>query len=391
MNPSFYFKTFKRITFVIAISGLLYSCSLLKIESAQEPLSKQDLNMRLLTQSLVAEATNRVEFAADSIILTTTNTDLQKHAYRWKIETLNTFKNTAFQSSPKLSLMDTWTYMLQVRNFMETIEARDYFGNYTDYVAQVSQDNVDDIENKAKQFFKPENYKLHQDFASKYANSNPISSANFNHKPVRSEYVEFLKVPDSLAFTTVGSLSEVMSNFSDKLTYSTDAAGKQFKWNTELMLKEKGFDSVQIKDVMATIEMKVDRLSDIAENTPEKLNVALKSFSNDMSYLFYSLNSEIGLVSERMALERQAIDTLIKRERIAFDSIILRERQAMTFEAGEISVRVVDQAMLHVKDLTGTLLFYIVLLFAVLLFLPFLLGYFAGKIHQKNRHNQNKD
>jgi len=92
-----------------------------------------------------------------------------------------------------------------------------------------------------------------------------------------------------------------------------------------------------------------------------------------------------------MALERQAIDTLIKRERIAFDSIILRERQAMTFEAGEISVRVVDQAMLHVKDLTGTLLFYIVLLFAVLLFLPFLLGYFAGKIHQKNRHNQNKD
>ena len=105
------------------------------------------------------EATNRVEFAADSIILTTTSTDLQKHAYRWKIETLNTFKNTAFQSSPKLSLMDTWTYMLQVRNFMETPEAQDYFGTYTTYVLQVSQDNVEDIERKASQFFKPEIFK----------------------------------------------------------------------------------------------------------------------------------------------------------------------------------------------------------------------------------------
>ena len=336
---------------------MLYNCSLLKIETAQEPLSKQELNMRLLTQSLVTEATNRVEFAADSIISTTANTNLQKQAYRWKIETLNTFKNTAFQSSPKLSLMDTWTYMLQVRNFMKTSAAHDYFGDYTDYVAQVAQENVEDIEKKAQQFFTSEAFLKHQDFASKFAADNPISSANLKHNPVRS----------------------------------TDAAGKQFKWNTELMLKEKGFDSVQIKDVMATVEMKIDRLSDIAENTPDKLHVALKYFSTDMRNLFYALNSEIGLVSERMALERQAIDTIIRRERIALDSIILRERKAVAFEASEISVRVVDEAMIHIKDLTGTILFYIVLLFAVLLFLPFLLGYFAGKIHQKNKHQKQKD
>ncbi|MFC5196235.1 hypothetical protein ACFPH8_12910 [Bizionia hallyeonensis] len=340
---------FKRVAYLAAITGLLYSCSLLKIETAQEPLSKQDLNIRLLTQSLVTEATNRVEFAADSIIATTANTNLQKHAYRWKIETLNAFKNTAFQSSPKLSLMDTWTYMLQVRNFMDTKQAHDYFGIYTNYVARVSQDNVNDIEAKARQFFKAEDFIQHQDFASKFANKNPISNANFRHDPVRSEYVAFLKVPDSLAFTTVGSLSEVMTNFSDKLTYSTDAAGKQFKWNTELILKEKGFDSVQIKDVMATIEMKVDRLSDIAENTPEKLNLALKSFSNDMRILFYELNSEIGFVSERLALERQAIDTIIMRERIALDSIFLRERKAVAVEASEISVKMVDQAIFMLK------------------------------------------
>ncbi|MDX1315961.1 MAG: hypothetical protein R3262_00325 [Xanthomarina gelatinilytica] len=385
------YKFLKQALFVSILGVFMHSCSLLKIETAQEPLSRQELNIRLLTQSLVQEATNRVEFAADSIILTTTSTDLQKHAYRWKIETLNTFKNTAFQSSPKLSLMDTWTYMLQVRNFMETPEAQDYFGTYTTYVLQVSQDNVEDIERKASQFFKPEIFQKHKEFALQYAEEHPLSAQNLKHNSVRSDYVAFLKVPDSLAFSTVGSLSEVMSNFSDKLSYSTDAAGKQFKWNTELLMKEKGFDSVQIKEVMSTIEMKVDRLSDIAQNTPDKLNDALKSFSNDMRFLFFQLNKEIAFVSERMALERQAIDTIIRRERIALDNIILRERQAVADEAGQISVRIVDEAMIHVKDLTGTILLYVVLLFTVLLFLPFALGYFAGKIHQKNKHHKNKE
>ncbi|HAI18210.1 MAG TPA: hypothetical protein DCM10_09415, partial [Xanthomarina gelatinilytica] len=86
------YKFLKQALFVSILGVSMNSCSLLKIETAQEPLSRQELNIRLLTQSLVQEATNRVEFAADSIILTTTSTDLQKHAFRWKIETLNTIK-----------------------------------------------------------------------------------------------------------------------------------------------------------------------------------------------------------------------------------------------------------------------------------------------------------
>ncbi|MCX7552008.1 hypothetical protein [Xanthomarina sp. F2636L] len=110
-----------------------------------------------------------------------------------------------------------------------------------------------------------------------------------------------------------------------------------------------------------------------------------------MRYLFYSLNEQIVFVSERMLLERQAIDTIIRRERIALDSIILRERKAVAIEAADISVRVVDEAMVYIKDLTGTLLLYFVLLFTILLFLPFLLGYFVGKIHQKNKHHEKKE
>lgn len=169
----------------------------------------------MLTQSVVGEVSNRIEFAADSVIRSSSNKALQKHAYRWKIEALSTFRSTAFQSSPKLALMDTWTYMIQVLRFMETDSAKAYFGNYTPYIIKVSQDNVNAIEEKAKGFFKPERFRQYQNFAHEYAVNHPLSNENLKHNSVRSEYIDFLKVPDSLAFTTVGTLSEVVSNFSD--------------------------------------------------------------------------------------------------------------------------------------------------------------------------------
>src|SRR5690554_2810591 len=356
----------------IVLGTCFSSCSLIKIESEQQPLTKQDLNIRVLTQSIVNEASNRIEFAADSIIEAISNTDLQILAYRWKIESLNTFKSTAFQSSPKLSLMDTWTYMVQVLKFMQTDGAKNYYGDYASYVEQISQNNVNDIEEKARGFFKPDRFKEYQDFAHKYAETHPLSKDNLKHSSVRSEYINFLEVPDSLAFTTVGTLSEVMSNFSEKLSYSTDAAGKQLKWNLELMLKEKGYTVDQIKNIMGSMETKIDRISAIAENTPEKLDLAMQSFSRDMRFLFFSLNDQIESVSERISEERKAIDTIVRRERVAIAA-----------EAGDISVKVVDSAMAHLKGLTGTILFYTVLLFAVLLFLPFAMGYFTGRIRQK--------
>ena len=286
--------------------------------------------------------------------------------------------------------MDTWTYMLQVLNFLKTDDAENYYGTYTPYVKQISQDNVNDIEQKARGFFKPERFKQYQEFARHYAETHPFTKNNVKHNSVRSECIDFLKVPDSLAFTTVGTLSEVVSNFSDKLSYSTQAAGKEFKWSTELMLKEKGLESLQIKNIMSTIESRVDRLSTIAENTPEKLNSALQSFSNDMRILFFSLNDQIELVSDRLSTERKAIDTIVMRERLALDSMVLRERKALSIEASALTVKVVDNVMAHIKELTGTILFYVVLLSVVLLFLPFAIGYFAGKTHQKNKEYKHK-
>jgi len=62
-------KTIGYFIYSLLLSLLVTSCSLVNIESAQTPLNKVDLNTRILTQAFAKEAMNRVEYAADSIIL----------------------------------------------------------------------------------------------------------------------------------------------------------------------------------------------------------------------------------------------------------------------------------------------------------------------------------
>ena len=75
----FFFKLTNKIS-VVFIVCFVSSCSLVKIENEQIPLSKTDLNTRLLTQAFVQDASKKVEVAADSILKSSKDVEIQKNA-----------------------------------------------------------------------------------------------------------------------------------------------------------------------------------------------------------------------------------------------------------------------------------------------------------------------
>jgi hypothetical protein len=75
----------------------------------------------------------------------------------------------------------------------------------------------------------------------------------------------------------------------------------------------------------------------------------------------------------------------IEKERIKLDSIIQRERAALSKDADELSTKLLDKTMNHVKELVETALFYIIILLAVIILLPFSVGYYVGKVVQRNK------
>ena len=175
-----------------------------------------------------------------------------------------------------------------------------------------------------------------------------------------------------------------MADASNRFGYWSDASGKRLNWKTQLMLRQRGLDSMDVEAKIAEIEMQFDRLLEVAENSPETIKEAIREFRKNVSPLFQGLNYEIGAAMESLSADLQSVDTMLLRERIALDSIIHRERVALTEKADTLVEEGIENAFDGVGRLLRNLIIYIILLFIVILGVPFYLGYLLGKRKTKS-------
>jgi len=357
------------------------SCSLVKIESEQKPLSVNELNTRLLIQAFAEEALERTEIAADSILKEAEGEiDIQKNTLRWKIQTASALGRISFQTMPRVALVDTWSYMYELREFFTASTADTIFGPWAPIAVNAVVENVDRVEKIASSVLNKKEYPRYREFVETYAREHPLRIEDeFRHMPIREAYLEFEELPDSTAVQTVGTLSEVVADATNRLDFSTDAAGKKLSWQTSLFLKEQGLDSVPLEVRLAAVEYELQRLADVAANSPEILSDAIADFRNSVYPIFTELNYGIEQTMVSLARERLEIDRMILRERIALDTMIQRERLALSLEAREIADTGIKNAFAEIHSMLKSLLFFGVLGLIVILGVPFYLGYLTGK------------
>ena len=363
------------------LSLLLSSCSLLKIESEQKPLGVIDLNTRLLTQGFAEIAMERVEKAADSISkLSEHEKSIQLNTLQWKIQTSEELGKISFQTEPRIALLDTWSYFLEVKNALEDPNLAVLFKEHNPIALAAIEENIEDIEKIAASVLSKNEFPIIKGFVKDYVNTTPLlMQKDFKHQSIRNSYLKFKKIPDSIAVQTVGTLSEVVADASNRFGYWSSASGKRFNWKTEMLLKEKGLDSIVLEAKIAEFEEQLDRLLEVAENSPETIEDAIIEFRNRISPLFRNLNYEIGSAMQSLSSDVQSIDAMLLRERVALDSIIKRERLALTAKADTLVATGIDNAFKGISRTIRNLIVYFILLFVVVLGLPFYLGYLTGK------------
>jgi len=385
-NPSakIIFRFFPLI--LCCFTVMFHSCSLIKIESEQKPLGVKELNTRMLTQRFARSAMDRIELAADSISkLSSGNKEVQINTLYWKILTSEELGKLSFQTEPKIALMDTWAYFLEVRSSFEDSSLENLFGEHKTIALNAIVENIGEMEKIAANVLPRKEYQQVKAFVENYANETPLlSQTEFKHKSLREPYLQYVNIPDSIALQTVGSLSEVVADASNRFSYYSYASDKRFKWRTEMLFRERGIDSMDIEAKIAEIDRQFERLIQVADNSPETIEQAIKEFRNNISPLFKNLNYEIGAAMESLSTDVQSVDIMLQRERIALDSIIKRERIALSQKADTLVDEGIKTAFDSIGDTLGSLILYFILLFIVVLGLPFYIGYLIGKRKPKS-------
>ncbi|MEO1012388.1 MAG: hypothetical protein AAFX53_13865 [Bacteroidota bacterium] len=365
------------------------SCALLRIESQQKPLSINDLNTRLRTQAFVTEVMERTELAADSIAkLAPKDVQFQKYTLLWKIRTGEELKQIGFQTSPKVALTDVWAYMLEVHDLMSQTDSLPLLGPYQSIAIGTAAKNVEEIENIARSMLAEKDFERYREFVREYANEHPITSAQWDHQTVKPDFLKFRQVPDSLGVQTVGSLSEVVADVSNRVDFSSDILGKQMRWRTELWMKENGIDSIEFRSRINSFNAQLNRLLEVAEHSPETLEKAIADFVAGVDPLFGALNQELAMAMVSLSQDRAAVEKMVQRERIALDSLIKRERLAFIQEAKDIAETGIKNTMTEIRKTISSVLFYLLLLVIAVLGIPFYLGFLFGK--SRNRKTKEK-
>jgi hypothetical protein len=360
---------------LLCISG----CSLVSLRSPERPLSTRDLNARILTREYSSHFVAAVEQCADRISAAEKDPKVVGNTLRWKIAAAAESQRAATQMAPMMSLLDTWTLARQMRAFMSQGNAGGaLFGRHQDAALTVANELADDADALAKRVIPPGEFNRYQKFVEAYTRERPLENLEF----VRASVVELwsresgvdVKLVDSL-----GTIPEAMADVAGRLQMYGDTVPSRAMWRTQLALRESGYTGSDVQSALDRLDNRLARLSAVADAAPDLVHGAVADVRHSVDDVLNRLDASSAALIKALEVERAALSTTVRTEREAVTGAVDAQRAAIALDATRIADQVVRSAGEEVRRLAREVLLLLILLFMIVLGLPFAAGYVVGR------------
>jgi len=349
---------------VFFFTAYFYSCSLITIEGDVEPLPTNELNARIMAHDFAGTVLKVLDTAADSIIKVSDDPQVHINALRWKISSIATCRSAIFQTNPILAAVDTWIFMQQMWEFLESGNGIDAFGVHQDIAKEATGRLVTKIDSITASVVPEKEYLQIQKFVGYYVKNHLLTDFEFKRPSVMSAWNEYSNIPDSLAVQTVGNLPETVSDLTSRLTYLSTELPLQAYWNAELIIKENHLDSLHIAKNIDSLNVMIANLNQLIIDSPELVDSAMASL--------YPLFNRI---DRRWALTL----TILQKESEILLNALKNEREAAMKDLNSISNNVAQIMMEKLREIINDILIYLILILLIIFGLPFTLGYLVGR------------
>jgi hypothetical protein len=361
----------------------LMGCELITIKLPEDPLSKQAINARLATHRFVGHFSKTVSDAADEITANAESNSIALNALRWKIAATAAISTTAFQVSPRDALIDTWVYCVQMEDFLGKEPGGSLFGPLKSVATTAAAGLVADISELGATFALAEELTRYQEFVRSYADEVPLRDLATPRESAVPALYAFLDIGEDEAVSTVGTLSQVVSDFGSRVTMLGEQLPNRTAWRSELFLRESGIDGRSLQAELAGFGARVERVAVVAEQVPEIVDEALLRLNEELAVLIEAIDVQRGEVMEGLERERLGLSEAVARERSALMEAVAVERAAVVEELERYSDRVIADAWSQIRSMMGIAIFGLIALVIVLLGVPFGLGMLVGRVTKR--------
>lgn len=379
MNPKM-----KRIytLFIISIIAVGFSgCSLLEVSvSTGEPLTEKENDIRMMTRGFYHTFRSQVIQAADSIIEVTDDPTAKIHAVRWKLETTRAITSAALKSVPELSAVETWVLCRNLDKTLEALPDSVLFGNRT----PILRSTVDKLEKQYRrhlaEVMDKERFALMTEFVELHSMAFTPDTPSYLSNP-SSEWMEFLKGKGKDYKRSVGSVSEVIADAGDRVERCADQVSKDLSFGREIWEYRLEGDSIygKLNCRLDEMEHNFDRMVSVMERLPEISDCMLDSLGQQAQEIMELMTLMVDETFNSVDYQRREMQRYISEERKS----ILEEMRGMA----DASLRTLVDAL---PGLIGRITGWSILLVVVVFGVPFMAGFWLGKLHERE-HIEKKE
>ncbi|AOV89458.1 chemotaxis protein [Vibrio parahaemolyticus] len=366
---------------VLWLVTTLSGCSLLevKIDSQTVPLTKQELNMRILTREYALQFFAQVEQAADVLQEQYDPNDKVNQSYvlLWKINAEEGLQAAAYQVSPMAALIDTWVFTHQMNQFYVTGAGRDIFA--TDEAKQVSAHLANEVDQLAQSLLKKEVYDKTKLFVADFVRQYPFADLSMIRTPAYRAWLEANQISEEDAVTTLGTMPEALGDVSDRLSLVSEQTPKIMTWKAQLLALNSSASIEKVNAALNSLQVTADSMRDFIDNNPEYMRYLAEQMAVELQPLVDDIDQKTEARLSQLGEERQALEEMVARERQEIALIITHEREKFAQDMDRVSQEVVNLAMTKLIELVKSTIVYFILFIAAIFFAPLGLGYVLGK------------
>lgn len=366
---------------VLWLVTTLSGCSLLevKIDSQTVPLTKQELNMRILTREYALQFFAQVEQAADVLQEQYDPNDKVNQSYvlLWKINAEEGLQAAAYQVSPMAALIDTWVFTHQMNQFYATGAGRDIFA--TDEAKQVSAHLANEVDQLAQSLLKKEVYDKTKLFVADFVRQYPFADLSMIRTPAYRAWLEANQISEEDAVTTLGTMPEALGDVSDRLSLVSEQTPKIMTWKAQLLALNSSASIEKVNAALNSLQVTADSMRDFIDNNPEYMRYLAEHMAVELQPLVDDIDQKTEARLSQLGEERQALEEMVARERQEIALIITHEREKFAQDMDRVSQEVVNLAMTKLIELVKSTIVYFILFIAAIFFAPLGLGYVLGK------------
>ncbi|ENP8450229.1 chemotaxis protein [Vibrio parahaemolyticus] len=366
---------------VLWLVTTLSGCSLLevKIDSQTVPLTKQELNMRILTREYALQFFAQVEQAADVLQEQYDPNDKVNQSYvlLWKINAEEGLQAAAYQVSPMAALIDTWVFTHQMNQFYATGSGRDIFA--TDEAKQVSAHLANEVDQLAQSLLKKEVYDKTKLFVADFVKQYPFADLSMIRTPAYRAWLEANQISEEDAVTTLGTMPEALGDVSDRLSLVSEQTPKIMTWKAQLLALNSSASIEKVNAALNSLQVTADSMRDFIDNNPEYMRYLAEQMAVELQPLVDDIDQKTEARLSQLGEERQALEEMVARERQEIALIITHEREKFAQDMDRVSQEVVTLAMTKLIELVKSTIVYFILFIAAIFFAPLGLGYVLGK------------